>query len=193
MPRKLNVIWVMLLMLLASVSYGQKREIEKAVSSADVPENAKKWLDDTYEGNPNVRWFFQTDGEKEVFEAKLKWKRKWHSVEFLPDGEILNIEILMRHKDLDKEVQQNLSTYLNDTYQRSKIDRIQIQYTGDSGDLEDLIDENEMGPSLTIMYEIEYFGRQNGKNNIWEGHFDKQGNFIKKRAIELRSTDVLNY
>ncbi|WP_158856767.1 hypothetical protein [Lunatibacter salilacus] len=193
MIRKLNIIVVFLLLIITSVSYGQKREIERAVNSSSVPEKARTWLEDTYEGHKRVRWYFQTDGEKEVYEAKLKWQGKWHSVEFLPDGQIQNIEILIKVRDLEKEVSQNLTSYLTENYQRFKIDRLQIQYTGSSGDLEELITENEAPRLLTKKYEIEYFGREDGQNKMWEGHFDKHGNFIEKRVIELSSTDVLDF
>lgn len=193
MLRKLNVIVVFLLLILTSVSYGQKREIERAVNSSNVPNKAISWLKDTYEGHNKVRWYFQTDGEKEVYEAKLKWQGKWHSVEFSPEGEIQNIEILINVGGLEKDVYQNLTRYLTENYQRSKIDRLQIQYTGSSDDLEGLIEQNEIGPHLTKQYEIEYFGRENGVNRMWEGHFDRDGNFIEKRVIELSSTDVLDF
>jgi len=193
MLKKSNFILVLILMIVSSISYGQKMEIEKNVKKGNVPDKAKKWLKDAYEGKKNVRWYFQTDGEKEVYEAKLKWKRRWHSVEFLADGEIQNIEILIEVKDLEKEVRENLTRYLSENYKKSKIDRIQIQYTGSSEDLEDFLDENETGEHLTKKYEIEYFGREKGENKMWEGHFGKLGNFIEKRVIELSSTDVLDF
>lgn len=193
MLRKSSFILVFMLLCFSTVSYGQKREIEQGVDKSEVPEKAREWLKDAYEGINKVRWYFQTDGEKEVYEAKLRKKQKWHSMEFLPDGEISNIEILIEFKDLEKEIQENLTRYLTENYQRFKIDRIQIQYTGNSDDLEDLIDENKVGESLIKKYEIEYFGRENGLNKMWEGHFDSLGNFLEKRAIELSSTDVLDF
>lgn len=193
MSKRFKPFLLFFLLLISSISYGQKREIEKSVKKENVPQNAKMWLKDAYEGKNKVRWYFQTDGEKEVYEAKLKWKKKWHSVEFLPTGEIKDIEILISIKELPREVYKNLVKYFSENYQKYKIDRIQVQYTGESDDLEDLIDENEAGELLIKIYEIEYFGRENGINKIWEGHFDKRGYFIEKRVIELNSTDVLDF
>lgn len=193
MSKKFKLFLLFSLLVTSSISYGQKREIEKGVKEENVPQKARMWLKDAYEGKNKVKWYFQTDGEKEVYEAKLKWKKKWHSVEFLPSGEIKNIEILISIKELPQEIYDNLLQYLSENYQRHKIDRIQIQYTGESDDLEDLIDENELGNSLIKIYEIEYFGRENGVNKMWEGHFDKKGHFIEKRVIELNSTDILDF
>ena len=180
-------------LITTSISYGQKREIERRVNEENVPKEAKIWFKDAYEGKNKVKWYFQTDGEKEVYEAKLKWNKKWHSVEFLPTGEIKNIEILINIKELPKEVHDNLIQYLSENYQKYKLDRIQIQYTGQSDDLEDLINENEQSNSLMKIYEIEYFGREKGINKMWEAHFDKNGYFIEKRIIQLNSTDVLDF
>lgn len=193
MSKKFKFFLLFSLLITSSISYGQKREIEKSVKEENVPQEARLWLKDAYEGANKVKWYFQTDGEKEVYEAKLKWKKRWHSVEFLPTGEIKNIEILISTKELPSEVYKNLLQYLSENYQKYKIDRIQIQYTGDSDDLEDLIDENEVDELLTKIYEIEYFGREKGVNKMWEGHFDKKGYFIEKRVIELNSTDILDF
>ncbi|AFL85128.1 hypothetical protein Belba_2579 [Belliella baltica DSM 15883] len=193
MSKKFKLFLLFFLLITSSITYAQKREVEKSVKAADVPEEARLWLKDAYEGKSRVKWYFQTDGEKEVYEAKLKWKKKWHSVEFLPSGEILNIEILITIKELPEDVYENMVQYFTANYQRYKIDRIQIQYTGESDDLEDLIDENEVAEQLILQYEVEYFGREKGENKMWEGHFDRLGKMLKKRVIELNSTDILDF
>lgn len=193
MGKKWHTLSVFLLMVLTSVSYGQKREIERAVASSEVPESARNWLETAYQGHGKTKWYFQTDGEKEVYEAKLKWKRNWHSVEFTPEGDIRNVEILIRTRDLDQEVRVNMFRYLSGEYSSFKIDRLQIHYTGSSSALRDLIAGDNTGPELVREYEVEFVGRKNGVSTLWEGQFDKSGNFMEKRKIELSSTDVLDF
>ncbi|WP_209329859.1 hypothetical protein [Lunatimonas salinarum] len=193
MKNILSTMGLFLLIALTSVTFGQKREIERAVPLSEVPERAKIWLSKTYQGQRKVKWYFQTDGEKQVYEAKLKWNGSWHSVEFQPNGNIQNIEILIRTRDLEEDVRKRLFAYLNSEYSGFKIDRMQIHYTGSDKALGNLISEGKVGPELNLEYEIEYIGRVNGVSSLWEGQFDSVGNLIEKRSVELSSTDVLDF
>ena len=188
-----NLLPILLLLLAYTTALAQKREVERGINLRDAPAPAKQWLNDAYDDPSKVRWYYQTDGEKKVYEAKLKRKRQWHSIEFLPEGEILDIEITVKFAALDKEAQKHICEYLSTTYSKFKIDKIQTQYSGKSQDLQQFIKEDEGEKQLTKKYEIEYYGRETGAYKLWEAHFDNTGRFIEKRRIQLKSTDVLDY
>lgn len=188
----LRIYSILFLLGLAIGNAQEKNEVEKRVKKREVHEQAIEWLNDAYENNRKTKWYFQTDGEKEVFEAKLKHKKHLHSVEFDLDGNVRNIEILIDENELDKKVYKVITTYFNSKYTKYSISKIQIQYTGEGDDLEDVIDENEF-ENITINYEIEFYGKSSTDDELWEGLFDAEGVLIEKRIINLKTTDNLDY
>jgi hypothetical protein len=182
-----------LFLFLAAYSFAQeKNEVERRVKKSEVAEAAKDWLKDAYENKRKTKWYFQTDGDKEVFEAKLKHRKHLHSVEFNLEGNVQNIEVLIKEKELDPEVYQNLIDDLNRNFNKFSISKLQIQYTGEPDDLEDLIDEDEF-ENITIHYEIEFYGKSDTEDELWEGLFDSKGKLLEKRIVKLKATDNLDY
>jgi hypothetical protein len=170
----------------------EKNEIERRAKKSDIPKEAKDWLKDAYENKRKTKWYFQTDGNKEVFEAKLKHKKHLHSIEFNLNGKVQNIEVLIKEKELDSDVYENIINDLQSRFIKFSISKIQIQYTGDPDDLEDLIDEDEF-ENIKIQYEIEFYGKTETKDELWEGLFDNKGRLIEKRIVKLKATDNLDY
>lgn len=170
-----------------------KNEVERRIKKKAVPSEVKDWFNDAYENQRKVKWFYQTDGDKKVYEAKLMYKNKNHSVEIQPNGDIVNIEVQIELDEIQQEVRQKILAYFNTNYNRFSIKKIQIQYTGSNDDLEDLIDEDEMVASINVHYEIEFYGKNENENELWEGLFNDVGNLIERKKIVLKSTDNLDY
>ena len=188
-----KVLITCLLVFLITTSFSQeKNELEERVKKSEVPETALEWLKDAYETKRRTKWYYQTDGEEEVFEAKLKHKKHLHSVEFDMNGVVQNIEVLLKEKEIDQDVHKVILSYLEQTYSKYSLSKMQIQYTGDPDDLEDLIDENEF-EDISINYEIEYYGKTDTEDELWEGLFDQNGKLITKRIVKIKNTDNLDY
>lgn len=183
------VISLLMLPLQAQV----KNEIEKSIKKRDVPTVVMEWFKDSYEKNRKVKWYFQTDGEKEVYEAKLTHQNKKHSIEILPTGEAVNIEISIDFDEIEVNAKQQMETYFTSNYTKFKVKRVQIQYTGSNDDLEDFIDEDELSDDLVVNYEIEFYGKNDVENELWEGLFDAKGILTERRKIKLKATDNLDY
>lgn len=170
-----------------------KNEIEKSVKKKEVPNSVMDWFKDSYEKGKKVKWFYQTDGEKEVYEAKLIHQNKNHSVEITPDGKVVNIEILIDFYETESKAKQQIETYLTSNYTKFKINKIQVQYIGSNEDLEDFIDEDELDDDLVINYEIEFYGKSDTNDGLWEGLFNVDGELMERRRIKLKATDNLDY
>ncbi|GGE19428.1 hypothetical protein GCM10010831_20690 [Psychroflexus salis] len=170
-----------------------KNETEKRIKKKDVPEEVMEWFKDAYEKRKKVKWFYQTDGEKTVYEAKLMYKKQKHSVEILPNGNIVNIEVLIDFDTIEANSKNNIETYLYANYTKFSIKKVQIQYTGSNDDLEDLIDEDELNEAITINYEIEFYGKNEIVDELWEGLFNSDGKLMEHRKIKLKATDNLDY
>lgn len=170
-----------------------KNEVEKSIKKKDVPSDVLKWFKDAYEKSNKVQWFYQTDGKKEVYEAKLMHKNQKHSVEIFPNGEVVNIEILIDYEDIAAPAKLEIDKYFEANFTKLKIKKCQIQYIGSNDDLEDLIDEDEIDESLVINYEIEFYGRNENEYEFWEALFNTAGELSEFRKIKLKATDNLDY
>lgn len=183
---------ILVALLLSSALQAQtKAEKEERVKASVVPALAREWLEDAYENDPRVKWYREVTSGHKSFEAKFRWKGHRHSVEFDTTGTIEDIEIEVSWKSLPAELRDSLQSYFS-TYQKYQIRKIQRQLTGEPEDLEDAIDENER-EGITVRYEIEFQGKTEDQNELWEGLFDEKGNLLRRRKIVLRPTDNFNY
>lgn len=174
-------------------AFGQdKVERERRIKRSEVPENAREWMRDAFEGLSKVRWYYEETSGSASYEAKLRWGSKRVSVEFDTSGVVEDIEMEIDFGDLSPEVKNTLEDWFDSNYRRYDLKRIQEQWTGDPDDLEDAVDEDEVD-SVVIKYEIEYYSISDDTKALWEGLFDATGNFINKRKIILRPTDNLNF
>lgn len=183
---------VIMLCVTAGVSAQQKKEIEQRVNPDEVPQHAREWLDDAYENARRIRWYYEETSGEISYEAKLKWKKHVHSVEFDTTGVIQDIEITVEWQELPEMVQRNITAFMDSTYRKHTIQKIQVQWSGAPDDLEDLIDEDER-EELTTRYEIEYYGKNASHDELMEGLFDAEGRMLQERIVKLRPTDNLNF
>lgn len=168
-----------------------KIERELRVEEKVVPKEAKDWLLDAFETTKRPKWYQEVFESGYSYEAKFKLKGKFYSVEFDSIGTIQDVEIEIGLEELPKEVHTGLEAYLSTDYKSSDIKRIQIQYSGKPGDLEDFFDENSLEGILT-RYEIEFVGLDEaGDSELWEGLFSENGDLIRKRKIVLTPSENL--
>jgi len=169
-----------------------KEEKEFRVKRKDVPSEARKWFKDAFEGARKVNWYYEESSGTGSYEAKLKYRGLEYSVEFDTTGRIEDIEVKIEWEELPDEVKNNLNSYFSTNYTKYKILKIQKQYTGSPDDLEDLIDENEK-EDITVRYELEFHGRTDTENELWEGLFSSNGSLIEVRKIKLMPTNNLEF
>jgi len=170
----------------------EKAEIEKRTQADEVPVTAVEWLDDAYEKARRIRWYYEETSGIQSYEAKLKWKGQMHSVEFDTSGMIQDIEILVEWEELPENVRKNIAAFIDSAFHKHRIEKIQKQWTGAPSDLEDLIDEEEQ-EALNTSYEIEFYGKNDIHDELWEGLFDAEGRLLKKRIVKLIPNDNLNF
>ena len=175
-----------------TISAQDKTEVEKRVNDSEVPSPAQQWIKEYYGNKLNISWYEEMTSGKHSYEAKFKWKGKWHSVEFDDNGVLEDIEINIKPQKMPSTVMDQIDAYFQAQYSRYKIMKIQEQWTGRSEELKKAIHRKE-AYDITVRYEIEYYGKSDDQEEVWEGLFDAQGEFIQKRRIVLRPTDNLLY
>ena len=169
-----------------------KMEVERAASTSEVPTAAREWFEEAYATPTRVQWYFEQTSGETSYEAKLKHAGQWHSVEFGEDGTLQDIEIIVQDRELPKEVRQPIRTYLDTTYTRHRIKKIQRQLTGSPDALRGAVRDEQVS-GVTERYEIEFYGKNDQEKALWEGLFDDTGQLLERRRIVLRPTDNLTY
>ncbi|MGC9344295.1 MAG: hypothetical protein ACP5E3_16445 [Bacteroidales bacterium] len=170
----------------------EKIEREYGIKKRDVPEPAIEWMQDAFEGFKRIKWYYEESSDGNSYEAKLKWKGYHYSVEFDTTGIIEDIEMNIPVEELSEEARRNITEWMNSSYLKHRIIKIQKQFKGDSDDLEDLMDENET-ERIEVFYEIEYHGKTKTENELWEGLFDSQGVHVQTRKIVRNPSNNLEF
>ncbi len=184
----------MFLLCISQSSWCQtKVEIEKRVKTSEVPSQALEDLTENSQNTNKVKWYYQEDGDKQVYEAKFKQNSNKYSVEFSKQGKILNVEVIIKAKQIDTDIYNQIKSELKAAFSDFKIRKIQREYLGDKDDLHEIISENEIDDDLKIRYEIEVNAKIDKKRQLYEMLFNKKGELINQRLVKLKSTDILDY
>lgn len=170
-----------------------KVEIEKRVNTDEVPEEALDDLRDNLKKFTKVKWYYQEDDDKKVYEAKFKQNSKKYSVEFDTEGEIYNIEVTIKPKDIKALVFNQIKSELLELFDDYKIRKIQREFLGESDDLFEIISENEFDEDLKIRYEMEVNAKVDSNRQLFEFLFGDDGKLISHRKVKVKSTDILDY
>lgn len=187
------ILSILLVFTAVSLQAQEKNEAERRIKKSEVPSVVMEWFKDVYEQSKKVKWYYQTDGDKSVYEAKLIHQNQLHSVEISPDGQTVNIEILIDFNEIESNAKTQIESYFEANYSKVNVKKTQIQYLGDRDDLEDFIDEAEWSEDIKINYEIEFHGKNDQDDQLWEGLFNASGNIVELRKINLKATDNLDY
>lgn len=171
-----------------------KNEIEDSIKREEMPENALAILNEFWPELKDIRYYFQTDGEKESYEAKLESGGNSYSIEFDQAGQIIDVEQLIDLEMVSPGAVNGINEYLQKEFRRLNIIRLQRQYIAedeDDADGEDFIEDILEGDEddFEIRYELEVEGRSGRQIGAFELLFDHSGDLIQRRKIERRSVD----
>lgn len=167
-----------------------KIEKEVKVQSSRVPAKALDWLEDAIDQKKQLKWYYETDGDHQSFEAKFKRKGRSYSVEFDTDGIVEDIEIDEHWRKLSPLVRNNISGYLQSQFSKFRVEKVQIQYSGTEKALKSW-ESNNGSSQIVVKYEIEFYGKAPDSEKFWEGIFDRDGNILDKREIIITPSNNL--
>lgn len=184
------ILILAILFIFPFYSFSQsKTELEERVEKKDVPLAAQQFIDSLHFSS-KIKWFVEQDHEKKTFEAKTKSKGKKYSIEFDSLGNIEDIEIEMKWKKIPLTTQNAICSILKTDFDKVKINKIQIQYSGNSIDL---IHFRKNKKNLVISYEIVLKGQKSSQTSFYEYLFSEKGELEKKILLDFRNTDHLEY
>ncbi len=195
--RKYDVLGFLLLLLISTSVVGQaKYEREYRILKSQFPAKALGFLEEHIADAKNVRYYREVDSVKISYEAKFKLDRLRYSVEFDKDGNLEDVEILIKKVDIPNESLENILAYLDRNFTKYRIEKIQQQYpVTDSETVDETLYnafQNLLIPSLN--YELIVAGKKgNNGYHDFEILFDAEGNFVKSRRSLPANYDHVLY
>ena len=169
-----------------------KYEKEYRINNNKIPENIKSYLN-TINFKNKIKWYKDEALNKYTYEAKTRHNNLNFSIEFDSLGIIEDVEFEIEWKNIPKLAKKNIEIYLDRTYQKKKIIKVQIQFTGKPENLINVIKDIKLKNRLTRKYEIVLKGKENKKFQMMEYLFSNEGKFEDKAIIIMKNTDNLEY
>jgi hypothetical protein len=178
------------------IAVGQtKNEKEKRIKIFDFPEMAQNIIKILPKDCKRIRFYKETDGAKYSYEAKFKYNKRRYSLEFSKDGIIEDIEVITKLKHLKKQSKINITSYLEKTFKKYKIIKIQDQYIYKnqldvSQFLKDILNNiSSITPNFEIIAEV----KKKKEREIREFTFNNAGEFLKSRVLNPTSYEHVLY
>ena len=169
-----------------------KYEKEYRIKNDEIPDNIKSYLK-TVTFKNKIKWYKEEGLSKYTYEAKTSHDNLNFSIEFDSVGIIEDVEIEINWKNIPELAKKNIELYLKRVYQKKKIIKVQIQFTGKPENLIKIIKDRELKQGLTKKYEIVLKGKENKKFQMIEYLFSNEGKFENKAIIMMKNTDNLEY
>ena len=169
-----------------------KYEKEYRINNNKIPENIKSYLN-TINFKNKIKWYKDEALNKYTYEAKTHHNNLNFSIEFDSLGIIEDVEFEIEWKNIPKLAKKNIEIYLDCTYQKKRIIKVQIHYTGKTENLINVIKDIKFKNRLTRKYEIVLKGKENKKFQMMEYLFSNEGKFEDKAIIIMKNTDNLEY
>lgn len=194
-----NVLRYVLGVLLMAGACGQgltaqyKYEKEERINEDEVPEQA---LDFVKEIQPTRKdkWYREQNLDGEAIEVKLKRNGERYSIKFDTEGELIDVEKLIKWRDIPEETRDEIDEEWEEFFERRRIEKIQIHYKDDAENLIRFIQSPEGAPLETpIYYEIVVKGKTEGPYQLYEFLFDEEGEKVEMSRILTRRTDNMEF
>ena len=158
-----TLFFVSLTALLSFNAFSQpKYEKEIRIRKRDVPENALRFLD-SMNFKSKVRWYKEIGYDQITLEAKTRSNKKRFSIEFCEMGSLQDVEIEIGTNNLPAIAYTSIKEYLTLKYGSYKIEKVQVQYSGDEHKILTFFRNNMNNPEgIEIRYEIVISSRVDG-------------------------------
>lgn len=189
-----NVSIFIMLLLVSFDGSGQefKNEKEVGISKKNVPDEALE-ITNEFDVKRKQKWYRQTNFDTTSYEVKFKWNSHFYSVEFDTTGQTLDIEQLVKWEEIEQKHRKQLKKIFENRFDKYKLIKCQIQYTGDKKSLNTFFKSGEIDERLTIRFEIEIEGKSDKSWKKYEFLVTSEGEVERERIIIGRSTENLNY
>jgi hypothetical protein len=175
----LTILITLLLVGNTHIIAQQKYEREVRIQTEDVHPDALQFINNT-PINTKIKWYREIGLDTTSIEAKTKYNGQRYSIEFSENGILEDIEVEIKTRDLEETIFNSLKKTIENTYGNFKLEKIQLQYTGNPELLKSVFNTNPVPDAITIKYELVISSKESGTF--------KQFELLFNEALELVST-----
>ncbi len=171
---------------------GQKKyEKESRIKAKEVSNLALEFIRNT--PLTKVKWYKEIALEEQTIEAKGKYNKRKYSIEFSMEGQLQDIEITLKKKDVLPLILETITDSFNLEFKRHSIKKIQLQYT--------VLDyaQNNRIPYVVPLdqskfnYEVIVLGLIGDEFKEFEYLFSSELKIVSKKVIVTSNLDHLEY
>ena len=172
-----------------------KAEREERIKAYEFPESTQGYFDFISKDAKYLKFYKETDGENQSFEAKLKVRKFHYSIEFDTLGKLEDIEIVIKKKHISKKVLNAINSYFNSNFKKTRFIKIQKQYVNYNNEsdkffIQHIIENpNDKHTSFEIIAEI----KTEMEHELMEFTFNRKGTFEKSRLVTSSSYEHALY
>jgi len=171
-----------LLLLSLSLPAQIKQEQEIRIDREMFPDRSLELLEGHLQGVRKLRFYQEIENGEMSYEAKFKKGRLHYSVEFQKNGELEDVEFIIKKRDIPNDSWEAIQGHLDLHYPRNRIIKIQQHHPLVEGDPQKTLHQafqNLILPS--IRYEVVFSAKTDGGFQIHEIMFDAHGELILMR------------
>lgn len=179
-----------------TIYYAQtKDEQEERITSDALPQNIQSLISDLPKTVKRLKFYKETDGDKQSFETKFKYQKQLYSLEFSKDGVLEDIEVIIKFKNIDRPLKTTITTYFNSNYDKFRLQKIQRQYVYNASLTPNEFIANVLSNTAKseINYEIIADVKTASKRLIREFTFSKNGRFLYFRTAKSSTYEHVLY
>ncbi len=187
---------VVIFLLSCSFSFSQaKNEREERIPASEFPSEAKNHFNIISDDVKYLKYYKETDGDKQSFEVKFKYKKEHYSVEFDTLGKLEDIEIVIKKKHLPNTIKASIFKYFADSFSKVSIVKVQKQYvnTTTKSDKQFIRNILEQPYNKHTHFEIIAEIKTSKKRELREFTFNRNGVFEKSRKVTSSSYEHALY
>ena len=185
-------VFIILLVSVSNTLGQQKVEREYKLDEAEVPLKARNQID-VFELESKFKWYKERGIDETTIEAKGCSAVGFISIEFTEAGDLIDAELDVKMDVIPDEIWQNISGFLDESYLKWTIRKIQLQYQGNTSQIHtQLISTTPFQPNEPY-YEIVLKARNEDGVELYELLFDAEGQFLKQSTIIFGPIDNLQF
>lgn len=170
-----------------------KNEREERIKFNSFPKAAQIIVKQLPEDCKKLKFFKETDNERESFEAKFKYKKRRYSLEFSKTGQPEDIEVTTKFKSIKKKTKAAIRAYFDNEFLKTKIFKTQRQYVllnleNPSKVIETILDKTtHIAPNYEIIAEV----KTKSDHTIREFTFNNLGELLLVRVLAPESYEYI--
>lgn len=174
-------------------SYAQvKVEKESRIDREEVPEKALNFIE-SLGHTSKEKWYSEENLDGKFIEVKMKRLGDRYSIKFSTEGDLVDVERLMKWRQIPEEVAEEILDELEEEFEKLKLEKIQIQFIDDPDAMIAFLNDDGDSDDIETHYEIVFQGKKDSSYKLYEFLFDVEGQIVERKRILLRNTDNLEF